>query len=362
MSTLEGEARAWVWWKQGKWWALAALAAAGLFFFRGLIWALLFQVLLGAAIAWALSPLCKRFENRLGRSMAALFALGLLLLGITALLTLLLPPLVHQIALLGEQARPLAQQLRGLADGVSAGLQGMGLPGLWDEGIWQQAGRFAADAIQGAARQMGGLAVGLSRIVVAVVLAYYFLRDREFFLQRAAMLVPLAYRRRALLAAAAMRREVGGYLCGQGVVSVFVGTLTALGLLCIGMPAWLALGAWMMLFDLIPYFGPVLGAIPIFLFSLSGGLARVLWAMGVVIAVQQIENNILSPRILSGYTGLHPVEVMLALSAGGMLWGVWGMLFALPILVAVRGAWRVFRYTDGSEERGKQYELKFKNS
>jgi len=333
---------------------LAAVAAAGLFFLRGLVWALVSQVLLGAAIAWAVSPLCKRFEGGMPRGAAALLALGVLLMGVMALFTLLLPPLVQQIALLGEQARPLVEQLRGLADGVL------------DEGFWQRAGGLAADTagdfIQGIARRVGGLAAGLSRGVVAVVLAYYFLRDRELFLQRTAMLVPLAYRRRALLAAAAMRREVGGYLCGQGLVSLFVGSLTAIGLLCVGMPAWLALGAWMMVFDLIPYFGPVLGAIPIFLFSLPGGLPRILWAMGVVIAAQQIESNIISPRVLSGYTGLHPVEVMLALSAGGMLWGVRGLLFVLPALVALRGALRVFRYTDGSEERGKHYEVKFKNS
>ena len=343
-----------LWQKHGKRWAVAAVAAAGLFFFRTLLWTLLSQVLLAAAVAWAVTPLCKRLERRLPRGAAALCAQAALLLGGAALLALLLPPLVRQIALLGEQAQPLARQLRGWADAVSARLQDVGLPGLWDERVGERAGQFATDAIEGVARRAGGLAAGLSRAGVAMVLAFYFLRDRELFLQRAAMLVPLAHRKRALLAAAEMRREVGGYLRGQGLVSLFVGSLTAVGLLCVGMPAWLALGAWMVLFDLIPYFGPLLGAIPIFLFSLSGGLPRILWAMGVVVAVQQIENNILSPRILSGYTGLHPVEVMLALSAGGMLWGMWGLLCALPILVAVRGALRVLRYTGFSQGREKE--------
>jgi predicted PurR-regulated permease PerM len=341
-------------WKHGKRWALAAVAAACLFFFRRLFWALLSQVLLAAAITWAIAPLGKRLERWLPRGAAALCALVALLLGAAALFMLLLPPLIHQIALLGEQAQPLALQLRALTDALSARLQALGIPGLWDESISQRAGQLAGDAIEGIARQAGGLAASLSQISIALVLAYYFLRDRELFLQRAAMLVPLAYRRRALLAAAEMRREVGEYLRGQGLVSLLVGILTATGLLCVGMPAWLALGAWMMLFDLVPYFGPFLGAIPIFLFSLSGGLSRILWAMAVVVAVQQVENSILSPRILAGSTGLHPVEVMLALSAGGMLWGVRGMLCALPVLVAARGGLRVFRCTDASEERGKK--------
>ncbi|MCL2544890.1 MAG: AI-2E family transporter [Clostridia bacterium] len=351
VSGVERQARPW--WKHGRRWVLAAAAVACLFFFRTLIWALLSQVLLAAAIAWAIAPLCKRLERRLPRAAAALCAQAALLLGVAALFALLLPPLIRQIALLGEQVQVLAQQFRALAEGVSARLQDIALPGLLDENMGQRVGQLVAGAVEGVARRAGGLAAGLSRAGVAMVLSFYFLRDREMFLQRAAMLVPLAYRRRALLAAAEMRREVGGYLRGQGTVSLFVGSLTAIGLLCVGMPAWLALGAWMMLFDLIPYFGPFLGAIPIFLFSLSGGLPRILWAMGVVIAVQQMENNILSPRILGGHTGLHPVEVMLALSAGGMLWGVWGLLCALPVLVAVRGAVRVFRYAGLAEARGK---------
>ncbi len=340
------EAQAKAWWKRGKVWALLGTAALSALLFHGLIWNLLTQVLLGVGVASALAPLCKLLERWMPRSIAVLLSQLALLLLAAALLTLLLPPLLEQIGLLAEQVQPLTLQLRTLAEDISARLSGMGLPDLLDENMWQRIGEYGGEALKGIAHQAGGLASGVSRLSIAMVLAYYFLRDREMFLHRAAMVVPLSYRRRALLAAAEMRREVGSYLRGQGLVSFSVGALTALGLLLIGMPAWLALGVWMMLFDLIPYFGPFLGAIPIFLFSLSGGLPRILWAMGVVVLAQQAENSIISPRVLGGYTGLHPVAVMLALSGGGALWGVWGMLFALPIVVAARGALRVLRYRE----------------
>ena len=64
--------------------------------------------------------------------------------------------------------------------------------------------------------------------------------------------------------------------------------------------------------------------------------------LGVAIAVQQIEGFFLSPYLMSGAMGLHPVSVILLLSAGGLLWGLWGMMIALPLFVCLRGAARVF--------------------
>ena len=101
--------------------------------------------------------------------------------------------------------------------------------------------------------------------------------------------------------------------------------------------------------ELIPYIGPFIGAVPIALFSWPMGLSTLLWALGVAIAVQQIEGYFLSPHLMAGATGLHPVYVLLLLSAGGLLWGVLGMVIALPLFVCVRGAARVLYETREKE-------------
>ena len=79
------------------------------------------------------------------------------------------------------------------------------------------------------------------------------------------------------------------------------------------------------------------------LLALQGGMGRALWALGVLVAVQQLEGGLLSPRLLSGATRLHPLLVLLAISAGGMLGGAMGMLLALPAVVSLRGAMRGLR-------------------
>jgi predicted PurR-regulated permease PerM len=339
------------WWKRGRTWALLVVAALLAACFHALIWNLLSQVLLGAAVACALCPLCKLLERGMPRSVAALCTVAALLVAAALLITLLVPPLIRQMSLLADQVPLLMVRLRALTDGLSARMNALGLPKLLDEGVWQRAGELAGVTLGGVARQAGGLVAALSRLSLAIVLAFYFLRDREMFLHRLAMLAPLVHRRRALLAAAEMRREVGGYLRGQAIVSVSVGSLTALGLLIAGTPGWLALGVWMMLFDLIPYFGPFLGAIPILIFSMPGGFTQVLWGLGVVLAAQQLENNVISPRVLGGCVGLHPVAVILALSGGSALMGVWGLMLALPAVVAARGALRVLRCREEPQYR-----------
>ena len=138
-----------------------------------------------------------------------------------------------------------------------------------------------------------------------------------------------------------MRRETAGYLRGQLMVSAVVGGLTALGLMFCGVPAWLLLGVIMGVLELIPYVGPFLGGVLVALFSLPGGLARTLWALGVVIVVQQLEGGMLSPQLMSDATRLHPVAVVLCVMLGGTAGGIGGILLSVPLLLCARAALRV---------------------
>ena len=119
--------------------------------------------------------------------------------------------------------------------------------------------------------------------------------------------------------------------------------MTSVGLLLAGTPGWLALGLLMGVMEMIPYIGPVIAGIPAVLLSLQGGLMQGIWALIVLLIVQQIEGGVLSPQLLSGATRLHPLMVLAAISAGGILSGAWGMLLAIPLVVSVRGAARGLR-------------------
>ena len=83
--------------------------------------------------------------------------------------------------------------------------------------------------------------------------------------------------------------------------------------------------------------------VPAVLLSLQNGWVRALWTLGALLVVQQTESSLLSPRLLSGATKLHPLLVLMAITAGGVLAGTPGMLLALPVVVSIRGTVRGWR-------------------
>lgn len=324
--------------------ALAAGGLLALIAWRSLsrlIWQLLFALLM-AALAL---PIERRLERHLSRQAAALAAVGGLVLAFLGALGLLVPAILDQGRLIMAQAPRFLQQIQALweqwrqGEILSVLAAGQDLPGQWLNQAAQWIGESAPKLINLA----GAGFDAVSRAFLSPLLAFYFLRDRELFSYQLSLWIPSRYRRRILAALQGMRREAGGYIRGQLLVSLAVGVLTALGLFFVGVPAWLALGILMGVCELIPYVGPLIGGVPIAVFSLPLGLTSTLWALGVTVAVQQIEGFFLSPFLMAGATGLHPVYVVLLLSAGGMLFGLPGMVLALPAFLCVRGGVRVFR-------------------
>ncbi len=309
----------------------------------GLIWQIAFALFLTAAAL----PLCRRTERRLGRAPAALLSVSVLVAGTLAAIGLLVPVIIGQISQLIAEAPGLLGRASALWAELSrqewAAMLGLGsgLPEKWIS----RAGDWLGESLPGLIAGMIGGVDAVSRAFLSPVLAYYFLRDREIFSYQASLLIPCRYRRRFLAAWQEMRREAGGYVRGQLLVAAAVAGLTAAGLLMVGIPGWLILGLLMGFCEWIPYVGTLIGGIPILLFSLPSGLRPTLWAVGVTLAVQQIEGYCLSPRLMAGAMGLHPVYVLVFLSAGGLLGGLPGMVAALPIFVCIRGASRVLSAT-----------------
>lgn len=329
------------WWQ----WALLACAAVAL---TALLWpvltALAFQFLAACLLMALALPICRLMEKRLSPSLAASLSFIALTLLAVGLLLLLIPPLVRQFQQLSAAAPALLSSANALLERAQAWLQehGVNLTPVRDELFTQlkeeagsMVGRFAARAAQ--------VAQSAGKLFLAPLFAFYLLRDRRRIAGFLTLLVPIKWRSRAVRAAREMRRETVGFLRGQLLVSAFVGVLTAVGLLLVGTPGWLLLGLLMGVLELIPYIGPILASIPAVLLALQGGLGRALWTLAVLVGVQQLEGGLLSPRLLSGATKLHPLTVLTAISAGGMIGGTLGMLFSLPIVVSIRGAARGLR-------------------
>ena len=300
-----------------------------------------------AALAFLLAPLCRRLEGALGAGLAASACLLGLLILLAALLWLLAPALVRQAADLISALPAALQALRALGEKLSAWLREVGLenarmPQLDMGGLGDGVLRFAAGTVSFA----GGVANAVSQISMAAVLSAFLLIDRKNLLLRLELCVPLRLRATAVRMGAAAGREVRLYLRAQAMVSLAVGALSALGLWLAGVRSALALGLLVGLFNLIPYFGPVLGAVPALAAALTSGWQTAAFAAVVLVVVQQLDGLLISPRVMGALTGLGPAAVLVGVFAGGCALGVPGMLLALPAMMVFRTCVRVFVQRD----------------
>ena len=300
-----------------------------------------------AALAFLLAPLCRRLEGALGAGLAASACLLGLLILLAALLWLLAPALIRQAADLISALPAALQALRALGEKLSAWLREVGLenariPQLDMGGLGDGVLRFAAGTVSFA----GGVANAVSQISMAAVLSAFLLIDRKSLLLRLELCVPLRLRATAVRMGAAAGREVRLYLRAQAMVSLAVGALSALGLWLAGVRSALALGLLVGLFNLIPYFGPVLGAVPALAAALTSGWQTAAFAAVVLVVVQQLDGLLISPRVMGALTGLGPAAVLVGVFAGGCALGVPGMLLALPAMMVFRTCVRVFVQRD----------------
>ena len=300
-----------------------------------------------AALAFLLAPLCRRLEGALGAGLAASACLLGLLILLASLLWLLAPALIRQAADLISALPAALQALRALGEKLSAWLREVGLenarmPQLDMDGLGDGVLRFAAGTVSFA----GGVANAVSQISMAAVLSAFLLIDRKNLLLRLELCVPLRLRATAVRMGAAAGREVRLYLRAQAMVSLVVGALSALGLWLAGVRSALALGLLVGLFNLIPYFGPVLGAVPALAAALTSGWQTAAFAAVVLVVVQQLDGLLISPRVMGALTGLGPAAVLVGVFAGGCALGVPGMLLALPAMMVFRTCVRVFVQRD----------------
>ena len=313
------------------------LSLAVFLFFRETVTAILRLVLIAVVLSFLLKPLCSLLERNLPRGAAAVLSVSLSAAALLAFLFLAIPPLFRQITAIGGALSDFARQARPVLTRISRRLETLGLDLNSMEHIPDAGGLFS-----GTIRFAGNMASAVSDIILSATLSCFFLADRQRLQLKLELLIPAPWRRKTVCMGNAVRREMYLYLRGQALISLAVGVLSAAGLALVRVPSAPALGILAGVLNLIPYFGPFLAAIPAVLVSLQQGLAKAAWAAAILISVQQIDNIILSPRIMGSLTGFSPAAVLLILSAGCGIGGIAGMLLALPSAMLLRTLYRVF--------------------
>ncbi|MDO9533966.1 MAG: AI-2E family transporter [Bacillota bacterium] len=172
--------------------------------------------------------------------------------------------------------------------------------------------------------------------------SYYLLRDNANFKKRFLGLIPEQYRINMEETLRDINKTLGAYLRGVFVNSFSVGAMLYLGLLILGVKFALFLGIINALTNVIPYFGPIIGAVPVVLIALLQSPALAWKVLLLIIIVQQIESQFIAPQVFGRSMGFHPLTVIIALLLGGLYMGFTGLIIIIPLAAITRAIFRYF--------------------
>ena len=150
------------------------------------------------------------------------------------------------------------------------------------------------------------------------------------------LMLPVSWREAFLSACLGCKNALMSYLSGVLKTSLFVFVATLTGLFLLGINDALLLSVFMGILEVFPYIGPILASVPILLTALGQGFGQAVLALIVVIAVQQIEGNFVTPYFTASSTSIKPLSAFIGVFVLGSLMGLWGVVLAIPLIVTVR--------------------------
>ncbi|WP_077614632.1 AI-2E family transporter [Caenibacillus caldisaponilyticus] len=203
-------------------------------------------------------------------------------------------------------------------------------------------------------RLVASLEAGLNRIVRKIVetiqwlfrsaftillipfIVFYLLKDYERIKAWLVRLTPQRWREPARALIRDVDLSLGSYIRGQLLVCCVLGGVAAVGLWLLGIPYAILLGSFIGITDIIPYFGPLLGAVPAVFIAVTVSVKQAIFVVLLIAVLQFLEGNVISPLIVGKSVHIHPIVIMLSLVIGGDVAGVVGMLLSVPVFVTLR--------------------------
>ncbi|MDV4152336.1 AI-2E family transporter [Clostridium sp. AL.422] len=182
---------------------------------------------------------------------------------------------------------------------------------------------------------MAGLESLVSLAIIPIV-TYYFLVDGDLIFNKVLLVLPTEKRVITKKFITHIDKVLSRYIISQLILSIIIGVLTSIALFILDVKFALLLGVFNGVLNIVPYFGPIIGGIPAVFVALMESPNKALWTLLIVFIIQQIEGNILSPKITGDSTNMHPIIIIILLLIGEKLGGFIGMILIVPIGVIIK--------------------------
>lgn len=290
------------------------------------------------------TPLLKNHGRllRLAKPFALISTYLVLFIGFGLLLGIVLPQIVISVTALADSVPEYVRMFSQWALDLMQNLQ-------LDTEIWKQVNDWLRQLAQivfnfvpslfGMIPQLYGIAMsvggGVFNFAIGLFVSMYILSDKQRLLSQVSRIHHAFMPRRAAravgTAAKITVKTFRNYVAGQLLDALIIGTISTLGLTLFQFPYAMLIGVVMGVTNVIPFFGPFIGAVPGFFIILMVNPMQALWYILFVVILQQIDGNLIVPRIIGSSIGLPPLWVLFAVTVGGGLFGVLGMVVGMPV-------------------------------
>lgn len=320
------------------------LGALFIYSFRLKLGRILLPFLLAVPLTYIVKPLSKKLEKRkIPCGVSILLVYLFFILALAAACIFFFPELINNTRELLVTLPDIMKKYEQILNGFLSSIQ----TSEWSDDIKEMIFREVQNGIVLAQdysalmlkKAMDMFFDTLSLIVnltISMIVAYYFIKDASQFKALAHSLVPRRWRNGATDLGIEINGILSGFIQGQLLTALIVAAMESAGLMLVQVKYPLVLGMIGGLANIIPYFGPYIGLIPALAVALIQSPLKVLWVVLVFLVVQQIDNSFISPKIIEGKLGLHPVATILAVLVGGEFFGILGMLIAVPVMAIIR--------------------------
>jgi predicted PurR-regulated permease PerM len=321
---------------------LLVIFASFLYLIRGIFSPFIFAII----IAYILNPPLEILERWGFSRLGALTILYFALFGFFFIIaTELMPLIIKEMQNITEELPKYTAQIQDLYRGFNREYSRVEIPQCFRQGfddLLVQGESYLANLFSTFLEGTLGAFSYLPQLLLAPVLAFYLLKDLQHIKEKLVVNTPVRFRREILDLLGELDAVLSQFIRGHIYVCLIVGFLSGIGTFLIGIDFAVLIGFVAGVTNIIPYFGPIIGAVPaIFLASLKSPLT-VIYVIVVFTIVQQLDSCVFTPLIIGEKVGLSPLTIIVVLLMGVELFGFFGLLLAVPLAGVIKALFRWF--------------------
>ncbi len=320
-----------------------------------LYWSISTLVLLAFSflLAYLLNPLVTKLTQQGAPRTASIMMLLFFFLIVTIGFTLyIVPKISDEAARLINHNEAFASATEWISNNVNPKLEKIGIEAWGEEELrtkinylfslinsyYPQWIRPTFNAFHSMFSGIASFIVGLLSLMLVPVFTFYLLRDFPKISQSFFEMIPPHWRAIVSDWGGELDHVVGGYIRGQFSIALFLATINAIGLTILGVPFGFLIGFVAGMANMVPYMSIVVGLIPALIISFldKPEIWRLIWILMIFGGSQMLEGFYLSPRIMGHEIGLHPVLIMLSIILGGSIFGLVGIILAVPTMAVLK--------------------------